>query len=65
MKDVKKELVRISKKIGRQEVMILLINKGISVSTAEKLAYGRYKPTPGHLVNKMILEALNDVPKDN
>lgn len=56
-KDVVTEMVN---QVGRHDARRLLVNEGISVSTAEKLVSGRYQPQVGYLITLAVMRAYEE-----
>lgn len=57
LKDPKKVVLEIANQVGKHEAQRLLVDEGVSTSTAQKLVANRYKPEVGQLVKQAILKA--------
>lgn len=56
-KDPKKVVMEIANHVGKHDARKLLVDEGISTSTADKLVANRYKNEVGQLIKQAILRA--------
>lgn len=57
VKDPKKVVLEIAQQVGKHEAQRLLVDEGVSTSTAQKLVANRYKNEVGQLIKQAILRA--------
>lgn len=58
IKDPKKVVLEIAQQVGKHEAQRLLVDEGVSTSTAQKLVANRYHFEVGQLVRQAIMRAL-------
>lgn len=51
-----------SSQVGKDIAFIALMKEGVSLSTAEKIIFGKYNHAPGRLVAKAIEQAMKKLP---
>jgi hypothetical protein len=57
-KDPKELVKQLAQQVGKHEARRLLVEEGVSTSTAEKLVGARYKNEVGLLIKDAVLRAL-------
>lgn len=64
VKDPKKLIIEIANHVGKHEARRLLVDEGVSTSTADKLVTNRYKNEVGQLIRQAILKAYEAYKKE-
>ena len=62
-KDSKEVVLEIARQVGKHEAQRLLVNEGVSTSTAQKLVYEKYKAEVGEMMRRAIARAADAAEK--
>lgn len=64
MKDPKQLVAALAQQVGKHGAQRLLVDEGVSTSTAQKLVAERYKAEVGQLIRQAILRACENAKKE-